>query len=77
MDIRDELISKTALMRSLGVVEMDTASGYVRRIVLSPLPEGSALPALPALPEPELKPIGVDEDEVRRKKIEARTFGKR
>lgn len=63
-------------MRSLGVVEMDTASGYVRRIVLSPLPEGTALPALPE-PAPELKPIGVDEDEVRRKKIEARTFGKR
>lgn len=77
-----EVEDKVALMRRLGVSEMDTTSGYVRRMVLGPAPE--PLPAAeapvpqPAPEAPALAPI-VDAEAAKKaavaKKQEQRLFG--
>lgn len=81
VDIRGELHSKVALMRSLGVVEMETSSGFVRRLVLSPEAPESLPEEPPAAPSPEApESLSVpDADEAKAKaakaKLERRTFG--
>ena len=79
-----EVEDKVALMRRLGVFEMETTSGYVRRMVLGPAP---ALPPVVAAPPgppptepkpPVLAPI-VDADTAKKtataKKQERGLFG--
>lgn len=41
MTFDQELRDKVARMRALGVVELETANGFVRRLALGPVPDGT------------------------------------
>ena len=77
VEITDELRGKVAMMRRLGVSELETSSGHVRRVVLGVAPDGDDNencdePAPPTPPTP-------DDTEERAKiaavKIARRTYG--
>lgn len=78
MEFADELRSKVKAMRALGITEMETGSGYVRRLVLSPdapeLPEPEAPTAEPAT-EAEAKQAEDDAEAAREKRSMRRRFG--
>lgn len=78
-----EVEEKVALMRRLGVCELELSTGYARRLVLGPAPAGAITLPPPPLPEPPASPKLADPDEPkpadpeakRKAKQEQRLFG--
>lgn len=81
MTFDQELRDKVARMRALGVVELETANGFVRRLTLGPVPEGVVEPepvptAAEAAPPPVIPEAQAKADEAAKKaKAERLKFG--
>lgn len=83
MDMAEETRAKVALMRELGIVEIETTSGHVRRLKITDAPSDGVPVAAPAPqpapkpePDPELaRAAAVAKEEADRAKRERTKFG--
>ena len=51
MTFDEELRHKVFQMRALGILELETSTGFARRVTLGPAPDGAGLPGpIPAPP---------------------------
>lgn len=75
--IADELRAKVRLMRELGVSEVETASGHVRRIALGPRPDGAAEPVAEPVKAPDQRvlPSPEEKEAATKAKRERALFG--
>lgn len=82
MTFEEELRDKVARMRALGIVEIETSNGFVRRLRLGPKPVGvEAAAAAPVEPVEPTPPAPPPEDKAKadeaskRAMIDRRKFG--
>lgn len=81
MTFEEELAVKVARMRALGVYELETSNGFVRRIILGPAPEVATVPEpIPSPPPAPVEPIATEarahaDETAKKAKAERLKFG--